>query len=233
MSTRLRVCYGGSFDPVHAGHLAIARATRDHFDADVALLPARDPPHKAGTHASGEQRAVMLELAIAGEPGLQVDRRELRRAGPSYTAETLAELRAECGARTPLAWLVGADSLRQLDTWHRWRELFTHAHIIAVGRPGNALDADSLRQATPQVQAEISQRQCLPGALVKTPAGGFCVLPLAGLRGESSSEVRRRLLAGEDWQALLPERVAAYILRKGLYRDPPVILPPSPQSDLP
>ena len=124
MSAPLRVFYGGSFDPVHNGHLAIARAARDALHAEVALLPARDPPHKAATHADAEQRAQLLELAIEGEPGLHVDRRELQRAGPSYTVDTLAGLRAELGGAAPLAWLIGADSLLQLHTWHRWREVF-------------------------------------------------------------------------------------------------------------
>ena len=121
---RLRVCYGGTFDPVHNGHVAVACAARDALDADVFLLPAHDPPHKGPTRADAMQRAAMLQLALADEPRLHVDARELRRSGPSYTVDTLAELRAELGARAPIAWLVGADSLRQLHPWHRWRALF-------------------------------------------------------------------------------------------------------------
>ena len=88
MNAPLRVFYGGSFDPVHNGHLAVARAARDALDARVLLVPAGDPPHKSDTCASAEQRARMLDLAIEGEPGLAVDRRELLRAGPSYTVDT-------------------------------------------------------------------------------------------------------------------------------------------------
>ena len=122
--SRLRICYGGSFDPVHNGHLAVARAARDVFAADVWMLPAGDPPHKATTHADAEQRAAMLALALANEAGIALDRRELQRAGPSYTVDTLRELRSEWGPHAPIAWLIGADSLLQLHTWHRWRELF-------------------------------------------------------------------------------------------------------------
>lgn len=230
MSAPLRVFYGGSFDPVHNGHLAIARAARDALHAEVALLPARDPPHKATTHADAEQRAQLLELAIEGEPGLHVDRRELHRAGPSYTCDTLAELRAELGAVAPLAWLIGADSLLQLHTWHRWRELFGLAHVVAVLRPGAQVDAARLRADAPAVLEEIGQRWLPPEALADSPHGGFALLPLAELRPESSTELRRRIAAGEPWRDWVPERVAARIVQLNLYRDPAVILPASRPS---
>lgn len=230
MSAPLRVFYGGSFDPVHNGHLAIARAARDALHAEVALLPARDPPHKATTHADAEQRAQLLELAIEGEPGLHVDRRELHRAGPSYTFDTLAELRAELGAAAPLAWLIGADSLLQLHTWHRWRELFDLAHVVAVQRPGAEVDAVRLRAEAPAVLEEIGQRWLPPEALADSPHGGFALLPLAELRPESSTELRRRIAAGEPWRDWVPERVAARIVQLNLYRDPAVILPASRPS---
>lgn len=233
MNSPLRVFYGGSFDPVHNGHLAIARAARDRLHAEVALLPARDPPHKDGTHASAEQRACMLELAIDGEPGLRVDRRELERDGPSYTVDTLAGLRAELGAGAPIAWLIGADSLLQLHTWHRWRELFDLAHIVAVQRPGAEVDAARLRIDAPAVLADIGQRWLPPDALAGSPHGGFALLPLPALRPESSTELRRRIRDGGHWRDWLPERVAAYIVRRGLYRDPAAILPPSPSSARP
>ena len=134
MNSPLRVFYGGSFDPVHNGHLAIARAARDALHAEVALVPARDPPHKDATHADADQRAQLLALAIEGEPGLRVDPRELHRAGPSYTFDTLTELRAEAGPGAPLVWLVGADSVLQLHTWHRWRELFDLALHLGIGQ---------------------------------------------------------------------------------------------------
>src|SRR5690606_35823375 len=100
-SMSLLVCYGGTFDPVHNGHLAVARSARDALRAEVALLPAHDPPHKGPTRADAQQRAAMLELAVAGESGLHVDRRELLREGPSYTVDTLGELREELGADAP------------------------------------------------------------------------------------------------------------------------------------
>lgn len=212
------VLYGGTFDPVHNGHLAIACAVRDALDAEVHLVPAADPPHKDDTHADAQQRATMLELAVAGEPGLHVDRRELRRSGPSWTIDTLLALRAEVGPHVPLVWLVGSDSLLQLHTWHRWRELFDHAHILAVQRPGSALDIDAIERSAPAVHARIAPRWRDATTLVRAPAGGFAVFVLAQPRTESSTELRRRIRCAEPWRHWVPQAVADYIVANGLYQ---------------
>ena len=213
----LGLFYGGTFDPVHNGHLAVARAARDALGARVFLQPAADPPHKDATHADAGQRARMLDLAVAGETGLKVDRRELRRQGPSYTVDTLRELRDEFGAAAPLAWLVGGDSLGELDTWHRWRELFSLAHVIAVQRPGAPIDAATLATRAPAVHAEIGPRWRALDALAAAPAGGFAVLPMQELRPESSTELRLRIAAGADWRGWVPPSVASFIDRHRLY----------------
>ena len=220
----LRIFYGGTFDPVHDGHVAIARAARDTLQAEVALLPARDPPHKAVTGANADQRAAMLELAIAGEPGLVVDRRELHRAGPSYSVDTLRELRAEFGPDAPLAWLVGGDSLRQLHTWHRWRELFERAHLLVVQRPGADIDLVALHADAPEVATLVEQCQQPVGALASSAHGGIALLSLPDLRPESSTELRRRIASGQRWEDWVHPAVAGYIVRHGLYRDPAGIL---------
>lgn len=219
------VCYGGTFDPVHNGHIAVARAARDLLDAEVALVPAHDPPHKDEIRADAWQRSEMLDLATAGEAGLSVDRRELARAGPSYTFDSLGDLRGERGDAVPIAWLIGADSLLQLHTWHRWRELFDRAHVIAVQRPGSEVDARRLREQAPAVLAEIADRWLPPSALAGSAHGGFALLPMPELRAESSTELRRRIQRGEEWQGWVPPAVAAYIVRHGLYREPGDILP--------
>jgi nicotinate-nucleotide adenylyltransferase len=213
----MRLLYGGTFDPVHEGHLAIARAASAALDAPVHLLPAADPPHRAPPGASAEQRATMLELAIAGEPRLRVDRRELSREGPSYTIDTLAEVRAELGPAEPLVWVLGIDSLLQLDAWHHWRGLFTHAHLLGVERPGTRLDPEWLRAQAPEVHAELAPRWRAPIELGRSAAGGYAPLPMQPLRAESATEVRRRVAAGEDFSALVPAAVAAYIRAQGLY----------------
>lgn len=213
----LTICYGGTFDPVHCGHIAIACAVRDALDAQVRLLPAADPPHKGPTHADAQQRARMLDLATAGERGLTVDRRELRRGGPSYSVDTLHELRAELGPQAPIVWLIGSDSLTQLHTWHRWRELFEVAHILAVERPGSRVDGDWLAREAPEGYAEVSPRWRTASEFQTSPAGGFAVFQLDRQRPESSSELRRRIAANEPWQDWVPAAVAEYIARHRLY----------------
>lgn len=214
----MRIYYGGTFDPVHNGHLAVARSVRDALSAQVALLPAHDPPHKGPTRADALQRAAMLDLAVEGECGLYVDRRELSRVGPSWTVDTLTELRDELGVDAPIAWLIGADSLLQLASWHRWRDLFELAHILAVDRPGAAVDADSLRTRAPDVFTEITQRWCNPDQLSEAAHGGFAYVAMPVLRAESSTELRRRIRDGEPWQDWVPPPVAAYIIHHGLYQ---------------
>lgn len=209
----LRVYYGGTFDPVHDGHLAIARAARDVFDTAIRLMPAADPPHRSPPGATAAQRAEMLDLAVAGEDGLCVDRRELRREGRSYSIDTLHDLRAEHGADAPIALLVGADSFINLPDWHRWRELFDHAHFIIAERPGSPLDRD-LR---PELAAMLAGRWChAPQALQDTPAGLVFRLHQA-LRGESATSIRRRIAAGQPWRDEVPAAVADYIERHRLY----------------
>ena len=212
------LCYGGTFDPVHTGHLAIARAVRDAMRADMLLLPAADPPHKGPTHADAEQRAHMLDLATAGEHGLIVDRRELRRAGPSYTVDTLRELRNALGPHAPIVWIVGGDSVFELDTWHQWRDLFGLAHVLAIARPGAPIERDALAARAPAVHAEVDPRWCLPGQLHAMPAGGFAEFPLPDARPESSTELRRRIAAGDPrWTEWVAPSVADFIRRHKLY----------------
>lgn len=224
----LLVCYGGTFDPVHNGHLAIARAARDALDASVRLLPSADPPHKDATHADAGQRARMLEIAVAGEPGLAVDRRELDREGPSYTVDTLRTLRGDFGRDRPIAWLVGADSLATLDTWHAWRELFALAHLLVVQRAGDAPDVAWLTARSPTVAAEAATRWRPAAHLADAPSGGLAVLPLAELRPESSTELRRRIGAGEAWRDWTAPAVAAYIDHRHLYGASVGERPPTP-----
>ena len=209
----LRLLYGGTFDPVHAGHLAVARAARDAFATEVFLLPAADPPHRAPPGASAEQRAQMIELATAGEPGLVLDRRELQRAGPSYTVETLREFRRELGAHAPLAWLIGADAFRELASWHDWRELFGLAHFVVAERPGHTVDG-----LDEQLHAACAGRWVHQSSdLSKMPAGGLFRLGNV-LHPATATKSRQAVLAGVAEPSWLAPAVAAYIHSHGLYR---------------
>ena len=132
--------FGGTFDPVHCGHLELACEVHAALDlAAVRFIPAGDPPHRAAPVAPAIHRLAMVELAIAEHPGLEVDTREIQRRGRSYTVETLEELRSEQPSRR-LALIVGADAFLGFPTWHRWRELFDLAHVVVVARPGVAFD---------------------------------------------------------------------------------------------
>lgn len=210
------VGYGGTFDPVHCGHVAVARAVAAALSADVHLIPAADPPHKNGTHADARHRRRMLELALAGERALRVDPRELTRDGPSYSVDTLAGIRGEIGAARPLVWVVGADSLAQLQQWHRWQALFEAGHVLAVGRPGYSLDAAA--SGDPAAAAFLAGRLATPAELCRAPAGLLALLAMDPPREESSTAIRAQIAAGASgWEQRVPPAVAAYIRRHRLY----------------
>jgi nicotinate-nucleotide adenylyltransferase len=209
---KLRVLYGGTFDPVHDGHIAVALAAARALDTDIALLPSADPPHRATPGASAGQRAAMLDLAVAGHPRLRVDRRELHREGPSYTADTLRAVRAEIGPREPLVWLLGADAFRDLPGWHDWRALFALAHFVVAVRPGHALD----RLDAGLVDATAARWTVDVDTLRSAPAGLLWQLDLPP-RHEVASSVRERIAAGLPWQDDVPPVVAEYIRAHRLY----------------
>ncbi|MFA4624597.1 nicotinate-nucleotide adenylyltransferase [Xanthomonas perforans] len=216
--SQLHLYYGGTFAPIHLGHLAIACAARDELGACVQLVPAADPPHRPAPGATAAQRAQMLQLALANSPGLQLDTRELQRAAqcdaPSYTVDTLRELRAELGPAAPIAWLLGADAFVGLHHWHRWEALFGLAHFVVAARPGTPLALADAPQLAAMVQGRWVARA---DELVSAPAGRLYLLHQP-LRGESASAVRSRIATGAQWQRLVPPPVAAMIQREGLYR---------------
>ncbi|MFC3129292.1 nicotinate-nucleotide adenylyltransferase [Coralloluteibacterium stylophorae] len=208
------VLYGGTFDPVHNGHLAVARAARDALAAEVRLLPAADPPHRPPPGADAGQREAMLRTAVEGETGLRVDTTELVRGGRSYTADTLEAVRAGLAPATPLVWLLGADAFRGLPQWHRWPALLDAAHWLVALRPGHALDA-----LPPPLAAEWARRHGPLTALAAAPAGRMATLVLP-LRHESATAVRGGIggaRAHDAWEADVPAAVARYIRAHRLY----------------
>ncbi|WP_372012392.1 nicotinate-nucleotide adenylyltransferase [Pseudoxanthomonas sp. 10H] len=213
----LTIWYGGTFDPVHNGHLAIARAAADAFGVPVTLAPAADPPHRGATGADAQERARMLDLATAGDRRLRVDRRELERAGPSWTVDTLRGLRAELGPGAPLALLMGADSFRSLPTWKDWRELPGLAHLIVAARHAGG-DLDELPAELDEAVA--GRWSTGPAGLLALPAGRVYALRQP-LQPESATALRRAIAASEPgWRDGVAPAVAAWIDARGLYRDP-------------
>lgn len=209
----LQAALGGTFNPIHLGHLRSARELVERLPIRcLRLVPARVPPHREAPQVSAEHRAAMVALAVNGDGHLSCDRRELRRHGPSYTVDTLASLREEFGPRQPLAWVVGADAAAGLADWHRWRELFRLAHLIVVARPGAVLATAGI------VGEELRARTCGEAALTREAAGGVCYCELTP-QPISSTQIRALLQSGEDVSGLVPETVRAYIAQHGLYRD--------------
>ena len=213
----MRILYGGTFDPVHLGHLAIGDAVAQAFQQAVWLVPAADPPHRSSPGASAEQRATMLGLAAEAHPRLQVDRRELHRAGRSFTVDSLREVRAEIGPDLALAWVLGIDSLAQLSSWHDWRSLFTLAHLIGVQRPGTSVGLDWLAGQAPRVHAEVFPRAAPIDRLEHAAAGFYTAIAMNPLREESASAVREAIALGRPWEQMVPSPVAGYIHQLGLY----------------
>lgn len=208
----LTLLYGGTFDPVHNGHLAIARAAAATLLAEVRLLPARIPPHRSAVIASDAQRAHMLALALADERMLVIDRRELDRPGPSYTIQTLVSVRDELGEQVPIGLLLGADAFLSLPTWRFWREFLALAHLVVAIRPGFDLAALPSELAS-ACAGRWSQRS---DDLRSLPAGRVYLLD-AGARPESSTRVRALIASGGDWSAMVPAPVADYIRKERLY----------------
>jgi nicotinate-nucleotide adenylyltransferase len=209
---------GGTFDPVHYGHLRLADDVRAGLPLpEVRLVPAGDPPHRGRPHASATDRLAMLDLACREFPALAIDPREIRRGGKSYTVLTLAELRSE-DARRPLAWIVGADALVGLSQWLRWREIFSLAHLIVAERPGVALD----RVLPPALLPEWNARLTTDSALLRTTPSGAIYRQRVTPQPISASAIRAAVERDDAAAArgLLPDAVLAYIERNGLYRAP-------------
>ncbi|GAB2620960.1 hypothetical protein GCM10027191_16380 [Novilysobacter erysipheiresistens] len=209
----LTVFYGGTFDPVHDGHLAVARHARDHLDASIALMPAADPPHRDTPGASATHRARMLDLAVAGEPGLRVDRRELRRGSRSYSIDTLREVRAELGDDASVALLIGADSLLGLAGWKDWQAMFELSHFVVAERAGMTIDGG----LPGSLDAFIDGRWATSAAELRASPAGRLLRLGQPLQPESATDVRQRVRTGQPWHDLVPPAVAGYIERHRLY----------------
>lgn len=202
---------GGTFDPVHNGHLRAAWEAAEQLDAEVRLMPANVPPHRAQPLAPASGRVAMLYAALGGQSRLTVDERELRRAGPSYSVDTLRELRAEIGSERPLVLIVGTDAFAGLPTWHAWRTLFELAHIAVLERPGAALPVPA------ELLAELTLRHAAPGSDWRAAAAGRIVPVAITPLQISATDIRRRLAAGDEPRFLLPDAVWQLILAHRWY----------------
>lgn len=203
---------GGTFDPVHNGHLRSAVEVRELLRFDqLRLIPAHVPPHRTQPLATSAQRLQMLQLAIADEAGLVADGRELERSGPSYTFDTLTALRGELDANTALSLIVGMDAFAELHTWHRWRELLDVANIVVIARPGSALPTQG------DVAELLQQHRVDAGDLHRHVSGTVAVVELTPLP-ISATAIRGLIRNGKSPRYLLPDSVWHFIREHNLYR---------------
>lgn len=203
---------GGTFDPVHVGHLRAAIEAREALHAEeVRLLPAAVPPHREQPQATPEQRLAMLEAAITGIPGLRADARELQRSGPSYTYDTLVSVRAEIGVARPLVLVLGADAFAGLPSWHRWREIIELAHIAVLARP----DAHGL--IDPRLEELLASAGTADPVKLATRHAGLVLRLQVPPLPVSSTLIRARLRQGRSVRFLVPDAVIDMIKSQGWY----------------
>lgn len=211
---------GGSFDPIHCGHLRLALEICEGLGLQqVRLIPSGVPPHRAPPVASALQRLEMLKAAIAAEPSLCVDEREIHRSGPSYTIDTLISLRAELG-NTSLCLILGMDAFLGLDKWRRWREIIELTHIVVAHRPECDVQAGAAPKNS-RISAELAQflhkhkindvRQ-----LADKPGGAILYWPVTQL-SIASSHIRSLIAAGNSPRYLVPDAVADTIKSQDIY----------------
>lgn len=208
---------GGTFDPPHVGHLALARSARDAMQLDeVRLMPTGHSWQKSAAGASALQRLEMVRIAlrdVGPAEGLRADDREVVRGGQTYTVDTLEALRKELGPDVMLVLIVGSDQLRNLATWRNWQRLFDLAHIAATQRERISLD-----DLPPEVEAEVASRG--RDALPDAPAGSIVFFRMPAV-AVSATGLRAQLAAGERPDALSPPAVLDYIQSHRLYRRSP------------
>lgn len=207
--------FGGTFDPIHFGHLRTAFELLHSLRlAEVRLVPAGLPPHRGAPACDARHRLAMVRAAIADQPGLVVDDREIHREGPSYTVDTLRELRAEAATR-PLCLIVGMDAFLGLPEWHEWRAVLDLAHVVVAHRPGWAAPDSGVLGG---LLAERGTNRVED--LHETMAGRIHVRPVTQLE-ISSTDLRDLIVAGQDPRYLLPDPVRELIRATACYRPRP------------
>ena len=204
--------FGGTFNPIHYGHLRSALELVERLQLDhLRLMPCSEPPHRGAPDCPAEHRAAMVDLAVAGEPRLRCDRRELGRKGPSYTITSLEELRDELGDGASLCLVMGDDAVAGIVSWHRWRELLDLAHIVVIARPGWSLPEEG------EVASWIQAHRASSPEDLRSRTGGRILLEALRPLAISSTEIRGLLATGRSVRYLLPEPVLDYIATHSLY----------------
>ncbi len=208
---------GGTFDPIHFGHLRLAEEMADAIGLErVRFIPAGRPPHRLAPHTPAAHRLEMVRRALAGNPRFEADAREVNSPRPSYTVDTLTALRAERGNAQPLWLLLGADAFLELPTWHQWRQLFGLANIAVAARPGARLLQPDAMPAP--LNGEVSKRLVADGSAAG-PAGSVLLRATPPL-DISATAIRNLLARHGSARYLLPDAVLGYIHEHHLYTQP-------------
>ncbi|WP_099075879.1 nicotinate-nucleotide adenylyltransferase [Proteus alimentorum] len=206
--------YGGTFDPIHYGHLRPVEALSGLIGLkEVIWLPNNIPPHRPQPEASSQQRLEMVRLALEPYSSFKVDTRELEKPTPSYTIETLNDFRKEIGDKQPLAFIIGQDSLLSINTWHKWENLLDVCHLLVCARPGYQTHFESA-----QMQAWLKKNQTYQQEDIHCLPAGKIFLADTPLYNISATDIRARHKAGLDCHDLLPNSVENYIRRQQLYK---------------
>jgi nicotinate-nucleotide adenylyltransferase len=216
---------GGTFDPIHVGHLAAARAAQDALQLDaVRFIPAARPPHRPDSPRAGEyHRVEMVRRAIAGVAGWEVSDLELRRRGPSYTWDTLVSLHAQGLAAVQIFFITGADAFAEIATWHRYPDVLDAAHFVVITRPG--VSRDVVRERAPSLVPRMIRPEEVGSAAAP------CIIPVESNTPDvSATEIRARAAAGEPINHLVPPAVAAYIHEHRLYQPTADVAPSAPSA---
>jgi len=208
--------FGGTFDPIHFGHLRLATELAEAFRLEqVLFLPAGLPYHRGrGAHATNDQRLTMVKLAIGRDARFDVDDRELRREGPTYSFDTLTQVRAERGPDRPIVFLTGSDAFSKVTTWHRWEELFGLAHFVVAIRAEDELWRSKGPGAFPR---EVWPRITLnPRELLSEPSGKIMTYSMTPI-AISSTAIRNLAAEGASIRYLTPDPVVEYVRSHRLY----------------
>ncbi len=205
---------GGTFDPIHYGHLRLAEEMLELAKLEqIRFIPTGNPPHRDAPGVSALHRSAMVKLAIAGQPAFVLDEREVAKQGKCYTVDTLKELRSELGDAQPLCLLMGGDAFLQLYTWHEWESILDLAHIVVGYRPGFPVEEPG---TAPKLYAHYKKRLCNVEHLAQQPSGGIAELAIPKLE-ISATLIRLRVAENRTIRYLLPDTVANYIYKHHLY----------------
>ncbi len=213
-----RLIYGGTFDPIHNGHLATALQVQRDFNFDeFVFLPCHQPLLKNNAVASPQQRLAMLELAIMNNKSFKIDASQINRPPPSYMVDSLQSMRKQLGPKIALTLLMGEDSFHQLNQWHAWKSILTLTNLLIIKRAG--FNKTSL---APELIKLLAEHETSDPLNLKHSAQGFIYRYDAGQYELSSSFLREQLKMKKSVDNFLPDAVAAYISDKGLYKIPSI-----------